>query len=105
MIDVVGDGKNGTVSTQRFLIETKARAWEILTASSKSSSGNLGWITSWPCWTRNVGLLPPGTACQPCRKRIFMGAFYAGVIVASQPFLLVHDSLLAQHRIHRPTSL
>ena len=28
-------------------------------------------MTSWPCWARYVGLTPPGTECQPCRKRIF----------------------------------
>ena len=55
-------------------------AWAMRTASSKSSSGSCGLMTSWPCWARNVGLSPPGTECQPWRKRIFMGIFYAGVI-------------------------
>jgi hypothetical protein len=26
----------------------------------------------WPCWAKKVGLTPPGSDCQPCRKRIFL---------------------------------
>src|SRR5262245_66499210 len=47
-------------------------AWAILTASLKSSSGNFGLITSWPCRARKVGLTPTGTDCQPWRKRTFI---------------------------------
>jgi hypothetical protein len=35
-------------------------AWAILTASANSSSGSFGLMTSWPCWARKVGLMPPG---------------------------------------------
>jgi hypothetical protein len=34
-------------------------------ASSKSSSGSFGLMTSWPCRARNVGFTPPGMDCQP----------------------------------------
>src|SRR5206468_7713172 len=37
-----------------------------------SSSGSFGLMTSWPWSFRKVGLTPPGTDCQPCRKRTFM---------------------------------
>src|ERR1043165_5141182 len=46
------------------------------TASVKSSSGSFGLMTSWPCCARNLGFTPPGTECQPCRKRIFMEPLY-----------------------------
>jgi len=38
--------------------------------------GSCGLTTSWPCSFRNVGLTPPGTDCQPWRKRIVMPALY-----------------------------
>jgi hypothetical protein len=58
--------------------------WAIRTARSKSSSGRLGLMTSWPCRARNVGLTPPGTDCQPCRNRTFM------VAQSSRRFLAPH---------------
>ena len=30
----------------------------------------------WPCRARKAGLTPPGTDCQPCRKRIFTVELY-----------------------------
>src|SRR5208282_2543438 len=52
-------------------------SWAILMASANSSSGSFGLMTSWPCWARKVGFTPPGTDCQPWRKRIFMMLLYS----------------------------
>ena len=48
--------------------------WAIFTASWKSSSGSFGLMTSWPSCVRYVGLMPPGTDCQPWRKRMVITA-------------------------------
>jgi hypothetical protein len=62
-------------------------------------------IMEWPCRARKVGLTPPGTDCQPCRRRIFMGLFYstpASLHTAEVVTLYLRDGteFVARHQRH-----